>query len=133
MKNNNLKFKIFLAGWLFVFSLALVLPALALEAPFNPWGDDTKRNAIQNTVGLGERDPRDIAASIINIVLGFLGIIAVGLILYAGFKWMTAAGNEDKISEAKKLLVAGIVGLIIILSAFAIAKFVLDQLVNATI
>ena len=58
--------------------------------------------------------------------LGFLGIISVVLILYAGFMWMTAAGNEDKVGQAKKLLVAAVIGLIIILASYSIASFVLD-------
>ncbi|MFH0956085.1 MAG: hypothetical protein V1801_02650, partial [Candidatus Falkowbacteria bacterium] len=72
--------------------------------------------------------PRAIAAQVINIILGFLGIVAVIIILLGGFKWMTAGGNEDKVGEAKKLITAGIIGLVIILAAFAIATFVLTQL-----
>jgi len=81
---------------------------------------------------LGERDPRDIAASVIRVILGFLGIVAVIIILLGGFKWMTAGGNEDKVGEAKKLITAGIIGLVIILAAFAIATFVLNSLLSAT-
>lgn len=93
--------------------------------------DDVGMNYGRET-GLGERDPRDIVASIINIALGFLGILAVVIILIGGFKWMTAAGNEDQVGEAKKIIVAGIIGLVIILAAWGIAQFVLTQLINAT-
>jgi len=118
---------------LVVLATQLTLPVLAASGyPVNPWGDEDKKNKIQEITGLDERDPRGIAASVINVALGFLGIIAVGLILYAGFKWMTAGGSEDKITEARKLLVAGVIGLIIILAAFAIANFVLTQLIMAT-
>jgi len=85
-----------------------------------------------SNIGLGNRDPRDIASSIIKVVLGFLAIVAVVIILLGGFKWMTAAGNEEKVSEARKLIVAGIIGLIIILAAWGIANFVLSSLLNAT-
>ena len=94
------------------------------------WGNTA--NNVQNRVALGNDDPRNIAANIINIILGFLGILAVVLILFGGFKWMTAAGNDDKIAEAKKLLVAGVVGLIIILAAYALAAFILDAVFRAT-
>ena len=95
------------------------------------WG--TQDNIDQyEQAGLGNQDPRTIAANIINIILGFLGILAVVLILFGGFKWMTAAGNEDKVAEAKKLLVAGVIGLIIILAAYALAAFVLDAVFRAT-
>jgi len=92
----------------------------------------TDWNTIQGKTGLGVKDPRTIAANVINILLGFLGIIAVVLILAGGFMWMTAAGNEDKVAQAKKVMSAGVIGLIIVLAAFGIAKFVVDALVGAT-
>lgn len=82
--------------------------------------------------GLGSRDIRATIASIINVALGLLGIVAVVIVLVGGFKWMTAGGNDEKVTEARKLIFAGIIGLAIILSAYAIAKFVLSQLYSAT-
>ncbi|NUM25913.1 MAG: hypothetical protein HUU49_04875 [Candidatus Buchananbacteria bacterium] len=86
-------------------------------------------------------DPRDDVtpstfsknvAQMINVVLGFLGIVFLILILYAGWMWMTSAGNEDKISKAKKTMVAAIIGVAIILAAYAISYFVINQLLIAT-
>jgi hypothetical protein len=57
--------------------------------------------------------------------------VAVVIILLGGFKWMTAGGNEDKVGEAKKLITAGIIGLVIIVASFAIASFVLNSLMGA--
>ena len=54
------------------------------------------------------------------------------IILAGGFMWMTAGGNEDKVGKAKQLIFSGIIGLAIILAAFAIAKFVINSLVTAT-
>ena len=114
------------------FVFAASLPALAVQSGPDVWGTQTGNpegaGVISDATGLGERDPRDIAAQVINIILGFLGIVAVVIILLGGFKWMTAGGNEDKVGEAKKLIMAGIIGLIIILASFAIASFVLTQL-----
>ena len=104
----------------------LVLPVLAVNAL------DVGLNEVGAEIDLGNTDPRTMVASIINVAMGFLGIIAVVIILAGGFKWMTAAGNEDKIDEAKKLMSAGIIGLVIVLSAWAIAQFVVSQLVTAT-
>ena len=94
------------------------------------WGG--QETNIQGATGLGNTDPRTMAGSIIKIILGFLGVIAVILILYGGFRWMTAAGNEDGVSSAKKIIVAGIIGLVIILMAFGISQFVINALYNAT-
>lgn len=82
--------------------------------------------------GLSGQDLRITIANIIRTAMGLLGIIAVLIILYGGFKWMTAAGSEDKVGEAKKIITAGIIGLIIIISAYAIASFVVSNLVTAT-
>src|SRR3990167_7799287 len=82
--------------------------------------------------GLGVADPRIIAANIIRIALGFLGIIAVGLIIYAGWLYMTAAGEADKIEKAKKILIGAVIGLVICLASFAIASFILNKLIGAT-
>jgi len=94
------------------------------------FGLNEVNNGLNNSLSAG--DPRTIIGRIINVVLGFLGVIAVGIILLGGFKWMTAGGNEDKVSEAKKLLGAGVIGLVIILAAWAVATFVINQIYSAT-
>ena len=97
------------------------------------WGSgDGSADSVGEAIGLGNNDPRQMAASVINVLLGFLGIIAVIIILLGGFKWMASGGNDDKVGESKKMITAGIIGLIIILSAFAISSFVLSALLNAT-
>ena len=114
-----------------VFSFS-VSPALAQGGPADEllWGG-TEEN-VASAIQLGNEDPRVLAAGVINVVLGFIGIIAVVIILLGGFKWMTAGGNEDKIGEAKGLITSGVIGLIIILMSWAIAKFVIDLLYQKT-
>lgn len=82
--------------------------------------------------GLGDQDVRTTISKIINVALSMLGIVAVVIVLAGGFKWMTAGGNEEKTGEARKMIFAGVIGLAIILSAYAIARFVLNQLYIAT-
>ncbi|MEK7072570.1 MAG: hypothetical protein AAB969_03300 [Patescibacteria group bacterium] len=82
-------------------------------------------NAAQ--IGLGDRDLKDSINSIIQLILSFLGILAVIIILWGGFIWMTAAGDEAKVDKAKKLIISGIVGIVIILAAYIIANFVITQ------
>ncbi len=81
---------------------------------------------------LGGGDVRQTAARIINVALGFLGIISVIIVLLGGFKYMISGGEEGKTTEAKNLIVSGIIGLAIILSAWAITRFVLGNLISAT-
>jgi type IV secretory pathway VirB2 component (pilin) len=112
----------------------LVLPFLTLPAlaqPNDVYGINNVNNGLNNSLPGAGTDLRTVAARIINFVLGFLGIIAVVIILFGGFKWMTAAGNEDKVAEARKLLVAGVIGLVIILAAWAISTFVIGAVYNS--
>jgi len=84
------------------------------------------------STGLGTRELREAVMSIVNVALTFLAVIAILIILYGGFVWMTAAGSEDKVSQAKNIIIAGVIGLVIILAALAITNFVLTSLINAT-
>lgn len=121
-----------------IFGVMLLVPSFALpvaHAQVDPnviWGGNYSQNDFQANLGLGARDPRDITASVIRIILGFLGMIAVIIILLGGFKWMTAGGNEEKVGEARKLIIQGVVGLVIILAAFGISTFVIGSLLNVT-
>lgn len=107
--------------------LALVLmPAIVLAQPnlgLNEFGQQTQLGTKQLTATI---------ASIINVAMGLLGMIVVVLILAGGFMWMTAAGSDEKVTKAKGLIFGGVIGLAIILSAYAVAQFVVGSLLKAT-
>jgi len=63
--------------------------------------------------------------SIINAALTLVGVIALGTMVYGGFRWMTAAGSEEQVGEAKRILTAGVIGLIIIIISWAVVNFVI--------
>ncbi|MFH1565465.1 MAG: hypothetical protein ABIC82_06560 [bacterium] len=81
---------------------------------------------------MGTRDLRESIMGVLNVLMGFLGTIAIVIILAGGFKYMTAMGSEDKTGEAKKLITSGVIGLAIILSSYTIAYFVVTSLTKAT-
>lgn len=115
-----------------IFSLS-ILTTLALPAIVGAQAVDDPYGTGNLGINLGENaDIKGTVASIINILLGFLGIIAVIIVLAGGFKWMTAGGNEDKVAEARKMIIQGIIGLVIIFAAWAIASFVITSLRDAT-
>lgn len=113
---------------------ALALPSQVLAAPLNPFSVGAN---LANNVGASagittSRGLPDILGSIINVVLGFLGVVFLVLLLYAGFLWMTAQGEEKTVEKAKGIIKQAIIGLIIVVAAFAISNFVLGSLVNVT-
>jgi len=108
--------------------LALVLmPALVLAA-----GPNLGLNEFGSQTQLGTKQLTATIASIINVAMGLLGMVVVVLILAGGFMWMTAGGSDEKITKAKGLIFGGVIGLAIILSAYAIAQFVVGSLIGAT-
>ena len=68
-----------------------------------------------------------IIGKVIGVLLSLVGVILVMIIIYAGFLWMTAGGNEEQVKKAKAWLTNAIVGLVITLSAYAISAFVVGQ------
>lgn len=110
----------------FVFLMMMAIPSFVMIPQVS--AQDFGMNHIENgDLGLTQNaDPRDVAVRVIKVMMTFLGIIAVVIILLGGFKWMTASGAEDKVEEAKNLIVAGIIGMVIILSAFAIVNWVFN-------
>lgn len=93
-------------------------------------GNELLPTSVGETIGTGTEDIRIVIARLIRGFFGFLGIIAVLLVLYAGFLWMTAAGEADKIDRAKKILTSAIIGLVIMLSAYGITSFVISRLLG---
>lgn len=96
------------------------------------YGGSSTGSEFASTAGLGDADLTNTIAQIIRIALGFLGVIAVVIILLGGFKWMTAGGEDTKVGEAKKLIFAGVIGLVIVIAAYAIASFVIESIITAT-
>ncbi len=72
-----------------------------------------------------------LIGKIVGIFLSFLGTIFLILTIYGGFLWMTAGGSTDQTTKAKGLITNSVIGLIIILSAYAITSFVTNQLINS--
>ena len=83
------------------------------------------------TLGLNTSDLKSAVVRIINWVLGLLGIIFLVLMVYAGFLWMTAQGDPKQVDKAKSLLTQSVVGLVILLAAYAISTFVIESLQDA--
>lgn len=72
-----------------------------------------------------------IIGNIISIALGFLGVIFLVLMLYGGFKWMTAGGETKKVDEATTTIKNAAIGLVIVLAAYALTSFIMTQMIGA--
>ncbi|MFH1412599.1 MAG: hypothetical protein ABIG10_01030 [bacterium] len=116
--------------------LSLASPVLAQGGDYNLYGldeaaDQTVLNrgedstSASNSIALG-------AGKILGAFLAFLGVIFLILMIYGGITWMTAGGNEDNVATAKKLLGAGVIGLLIVLAAWALAMYIISRFLLST-
>ncbi len=133
--------KIILTALFIILGSFILLPTTSLAEETKPCPDPNA--AISDDYGLKSTadcagiptnnvEPTKVASAIINTVLGIVGVLAVVMIIYGGFLWLTSGGNEEKLSQAKTLLQNVVIGLFIILASYAIANFIVNSLKKAT-
>ncbi len=115
------------------FGVVLTIPLriYAYDLNFDPTSGGVS-TPLKIYTKLGDKDPAGIVITIVNTSLIFLGMITVILVIVAGFLWLFAAGQEEKIKKAKDLLRGGIMGLIIVMAAYGLAQYIFYALQYAT-
>ncbi len=68
---------------------------------------------------------------IIGSILSFIGVMFMLLIIYGGILWMTAMGKENQVEKAKNIIIQAVIGLVIVLAAYAITSFIGNQLTGS--
>jgi hypothetical protein len=74
---------------------------------------------------------QQLAGRIVNYMLGIAGAIGLLMFVYGGVVWMTAAGNQEKITEAKKTVVWSVMGLVMLFGSYVVVKFIIDAITAA--
>lgn len=114
--------------------LAITFTALFLLAPQIVFGTyataDSELSAVVGGTGHSTASLTDKIGVIIPAAFSILGVLFLVLAVYAGFRWMLARGNEDQITEARTTLTNATVGLVIVVSGYAITNFVTQRLIN---
>lgn len=88
-------------------------------------------NVFSEAAGISSaRTLPEIIGRIVQVALAFLGILAIILIMFAGFKYMTSDGDPTKVEKAKKMIIQAVIGLVIIFASFAIVTFIFSNLTN---
>ncbi|MFA4831115.1 MAG: hypothetical protein WC862_03510 [Patescibacteria group bacterium] len=86
------------------------------------------REAGYDAAGTTETTFAQKIGVVVQTAMAFLGIIFTALLVYAGFTWMLARGDEEKAKKAQGIIRMAIIGLIIILASYSISYFVLKAL-----
>lgn len=119
-----------------ILGIMVILSAILFCTPSLVWGADRYGigDTAQATGGLlptsigGAQTIPEFIGVVVRVVLSFLAIIFFLLIFYAGLLWMTARGNPEIITKAKGMMEAAAIGLIIVISSYAIARFIFQGL-----
>ena len=88
--------------------------------------------SVGSQVGLGNADLKETVLNVIRWALGIVSLLAVAYVIYGGFLWLTAAGNEQRVEKAKQVILQAVIGIVIILLAWAIVFFVARTLNQVT-
>lgn len=111
----------------FIIAVIFLLPIITFAQV-----DLNQAKDVADNAGLGTISGTEAIGRIIKIALGFLGLIALVIVMISGFKWMTSNGNEEKIKSAKKMLLNGVIGMIIILFSYVIVNFIIKKAQEGT-
>ncbi len=106
----------------FLFLISFPVHAKSLNDRLRDMNDEMGYNDIS---GSEKYYFADRLGSFIQILLSFLGVVFLILIIYGGFLWMTARGNEQQVESAKKIITNSVIGTVIVMLAYAITWFVL--------
>ena len=121
----------------------ILLPCLILVLLFSAATSalalDFGSGAVQTAAGTAGYDPNtsettfaETIGVIIYILLSFTGVIFLVLMVYAGWLWMTARGEEEPVEKAQKIIISTIIGFIILVGAYSITSFVVPRLTDVT-
>jgi len=124
-----------LKSWLNVFFLTLILvvPGLVFAASTTILTEGASPLERLNKAAAVSGPYKDEATNIslasilgivINTALSILGVIFIFIVIIAGYKWMTAQGNEDQVTKAKDSVTRATIGLIVVISSYAIWTFI---------
>lgn len=108
------------------FLLFLVMPVLAAATT-----DPAPAAVVSLTNPLGVSTPQQLIGKIISALLGLVGSIALLMFIYGGLVWMTAAGNEKKVTQGTDILMWAAIGLIIIFISYAAVRFLIGDVIGA--
>ena len=126
-----------------IIALIILFPLLSMAATQNlkdafPTASNTKSPTYKAAEKAGyivsnNSSLESVISVAIQAFISILGVIFIILIIYAGYLWMTARGSEENVNKAKTILRTSIIGLIIILAAYAITDYVLRSIANKTL
>jgi len=117
LKNNIL---------ILVTALLILFIAGPALAKFYGLDETAQKIGGYDTSASGEETVLGMVSMTISVVLSLFGIVFLVVIIYAGLRWMTARGKDEHIEKAKHAMEAGILGFIITIVSYGLARFIIE-------
>ncbi|HNU81641.1 MAG TPA: hypothetical protein PLA05_01750 [bacterium] len=124
---KNIKIRLIIAVLAIILPMSVVSARTTTAKSLVETIDEPTQKMLGET-GLNDFTLVQIIVAIIQVALSLLGIIFLIIIVFAGYSWMTAAGNEEAVKKAQDMIKRAIIGLVIVLMAYAITYFIFNQL-----
>jgi len=132
--------KILKISLLLLFSLFLVMGAVNSVKADNTVMGTQKTDSTGGSGNSGKKadlanplkvdSPQKLIGQIINSLLGIVGSLALLMFIWGGFQWMTAAGNDEKVSKGKRTLVWAALGMVVIFSSYALVSYLINNVIK---
>ncbi|MFA4831111.1 MAG: pilin [Patescibacteria group bacterium] len=118
---------------IFIFGILVLAPLLVFaEPPPNVLDAGRFLGETVDRTGVAKTDVVSATGEAVRILLTTVGIFFFVLVFYAGFRWMTARGEEEAATKARKTLIAAVIGLVLIVSAYGMSVIVSTGLLKGT-
>lgn len=110
-------------------TLCLATPALAINIEGGYLGNAAKKAGYSSAT---DKTLAETVGVVIKAALSMVGAIFLILMVYAGYLWMTARGEEEQVKKAQKIISTSIIGLVIVVSAYGVTTFIMLTILART-
>ncbi len=115
-------------------SMPVVMAAEAQDSEIygDVCSDSSIDKELKKQAGCGDkREFSSVTKNIINTAIGLIGLVAVGVMILGGIKYVTSTGDPGKIKQAKDIIIYGLIGLVVVILAWTIVAFITSNVPTA--
>ena len=115
---------------IFIAMIVLLLPSFAFAQKLKATDAQDELSKAVTKTGVVESDITVVGGYVLKAALALVAIVFFIIIFYGGFKWLLARGNEESITKAKSTVIGAIIGLLIVVGAYAMTNFITSRIIS---
>lgn len=112
-----------------IFSIVILIAGVNVAQAVGTFGDwSNKLEQVAPATGIADHNIPELLGTLVKVAMGILATVFFTMMVYAGWKWFTALGQEEQVKKAIGTLTGAMIGLIITISSYALSDFVITSL-----